>query len=409
MKLNCNVEVNNRTHNFANLSIRRKSQRTCLVIGRQSLKNNELYILLQTEQNKSGIKYKVNNNVEKIFEKFINNGKATIRIIEPPHDLIIQSDAIPLKSFIHILKLAMTNKVNLSTLAISNLNPKKISNVQKTKITIKKSSEYPTLQGFPRFTEELHIVGLDRKSFDLQILKLNCLKVLNLSNNKISSLPKEVGTLPHLQELILSQNQLGKDAARFKWAWMDQNNIRNTLCLLDLSDNLLTEIPQNIGKLNALVNLKISSNLLTHLPQSMGHLTALKYLDLSQNNLQCLPGCMMRLKLLEIDVSGNKFSITTTYNKCTIELPSLVECAARVFLKTRVHYDASLIPKTLVKYLDSANYCRCGTACFQSFIKRVLCIGVNRTICSVKSSNGGIIPYEIFFCSLKCFDVNVTL
>ncbi|KAK2574944.1 hypothetical protein KPH14_008709 [Odynerus spinipes] len=356
MKLNCNVEVNNRAHNLANLSIRRKSQRACLAIGRQSLKNNEVYILLQTEQNKSGTKYKVNNNIERIFEKFINNGKATIRMTEPPHDLIIQSDAIPLKSFVHVLKLAMSNKVDLSTLAISNLNPKKISNVQKTKITIKKNSEYPTLQGFPRFTEELHIVGLDRKSFDLQILKLNCLKVLNLSNNQVTSLPKDLGTLPHLRELILSQNQLGK-ATLSKWAWLDQNNIRSTLCLLDLSSNLLTEIPEKIGKLNALVTLKISCNSLIHLPHSMGNLTSLKYLDLSQNNLQFLPGSMRKLKLLEIDVSGNIFSTITSLYTCMIELPSLVECAARIFLKTRINYDSSVIPRTLVKYLDSAKYC----------------------------------------------------
>lgn len=59
MKLNCNVEVNNRMHNLTNLSIRKKSQRGYLVIGRQSIKNDELYILLQTEQNKCGTKYKV--------------------------------------------------------------------------------------------------------------------------------------------------------------------------------------------------------------------------------------------------------------------------------------------------------------------------------------------------------------
>ncbi|KAF7394809.1 hypothetical protein HZH66_007983 [Vespula vulgaris] len=372
MKLNCNVEVNNRMHNLTNLSIRKKSQRGYLVIGRQSIKNDELYILLQTEQNKCGTKYKVNDNIEMIFVKFIENGKATIRIKEPPHDLIIQSDAIPLKSFIHVLKLASSKKVHLSTLAISNLNGKKISNTQKTKITVKKNSEYPTLQ------------------------------VLDLSNNQITSLPKDLGSLPHLQQLILSQNQLGK-AAISKWIWLDQNNIRNTLCLLDLSCNFLTEIPEKIGKLNALVNLKLSCNSLIYLPQSMGNLISLKYLDLSQNSLQFLPGSMRKLRLLEIDVSGNSFSTTKPYYESIMQLPSLVECAARIFLKTRTNYNASLIPNTLVKYLDSAKYCVCGTACFQYFLRKPLCFNLNSTICSVKFSNDSTVPYDCFFCTLHCF------
>lgn len=57
MKLHCNVEVNNRS--FATNVIRRKSQRSILAIGRQTIKSTELYILWQTLQNKQAIKYKV--------------------------------------------------------------------------------------------------------------------------------------------------------------------------------------------------------------------------------------------------------------------------------------------------------------------------------------------------------------
>lgn len=67
----------------------------------------------------------------------------------------------------------------------------------------------------------------------------------------------------------------------------------------------------------------------------MGNLISLKYLDLSQNSLQFLPGSMRKLRLLEIDVSGNSFSTTKPYYESIMQLPSLVECAARIFLKTR--------------------------------------------------------------------------
>lgn len=55
MKLHCNVEVYNR----ALLGLpQRKSQRSVLTIGKQSDKD-DLYIVLQTLQNKKGTKYKV--------------------------------------------------------------------------------------------------------------------------------------------------------------------------------------------------------------------------------------------------------------------------------------------------------------------------------------------------------------
>lgn len=184
---------------------------------------------------------------------------------------------------------------------------------------------------------------------------------------------------------------------------MDQNNIRKTLCLLDLSNNLLTEIPEKISKLNSLVNLKINCNLLIHLPQSMGNLSALKYLDISQNSIQFLPGSMRRLRLMEINITRNTFSTTKPYLTSVTKLPSLVECAARIFLKTRINYDASLIPNTLVQYLDSAKYCVCGTACFQYFLRKIIHFDLNSTTCSVKSSNNSIVPYDCFFCSLNCF------
>ena len=58
MKLHCNIEVNNRL-SVTNV-IRRRSQRSILVIGRQTVKSTETYILWQTLQNKLGTKYKVN-------------------------------------------------------------------------------------------------------------------------------------------------------------------------------------------------------------------------------------------------------------------------------------------------------------------------------------------------------------
>lgn len=162
-------------------------------------------------------------------------------MIEPCHDLIIQSDVIQLKSFLNILKHIIGGlcKSLDKYISKSNITFKSSEFYSLQKVVVKKKSEYPILQGFPRTTEQLVLSGLDRKSFDRQILTLQNLKFLDLSNNKISFLPKELGALPHLQTLDLSHNNLGK-SIRSKWTWLEQTTLRRNLCFLDISNNLVS-------------------------------------------------------------------------------------------------------------------------------------------------------------------------
>lgn len=59
MKLTCNVEIYNRLADLTPNIARKRPQRSCLAIGRQSMKNEEIHLLLQTPTNKNGTKYKV--------------------------------------------------------------------------------------------------------------------------------------------------------------------------------------------------------------------------------------------------------------------------------------------------------------------------------------------------------------
>lgn len=129
-----------------------------------------------------------------------------------------------------------SGKVNLAVANLSSLVPKKIKAPTKTKVVVTSTCKYPVLEGFPRTTEILLLSGLDRRSFDRQILKLQNLKILNLSGNQLISLPQELGNLPNLQELYVANNQLGKSPVS-KWSWMSGHKIVNNLRLLDLSSN----------------------------------------------------------------------------------------------------------------------------------------------------------------------------
>ncbi|XP_066581605.1 leucine-rich repeat protein 1-like [Prorops nasuta] len=398
MKLHCNVEVSNRSLPVTNFT-KKKAQRSCLAIGRQTVNNDKIYLLLQTQTNKQGTKYNVDGNIEKIFTKFVTEGKATIRLTVPPHDLIVQCESVQLKSFIHVLKLVLSKKGDPAVLALSNLNPKKFSTAPKTKILIKKNSDYPTLEGFPKTTKELHVVGLNRKSFDRQILRLQSLTILNLSDNLISSLPKELGSLPYLKELYLAHNQLGKTV---KWTWLDQSPIINNLRLLDISNNLLSFLPNQIGKLKNLTDLKVNQNLLKYLPHSIGNLSNLQYLNISKNSISQLPGNIRNLRLQLFDLSENSFSSFHPISEYKLQLCSLLEFAAKAVLKAGLWYNDDTIPPILVRYLDTAGYCVCKTAIFENYIRKSVLLDLCTISTGYKTSGPTTVTLDCFFCSMLC-------
>ena len=135
-----------------------------------------------------------------------------------------------------MIKLGLINKIDAKVLKLSDLDSKKLNEALKTKIVIKHKADYPIFQGFPKITEELHTIGLQRKSFDRQILRLQNLKILNLSDNLLTTLPQELGSLPNLVELDLSNNKLGCCPSS-RWSWLSRNNISKNLRSLNLSYN----------------------------------------------------------------------------------------------------------------------------------------------------------------------------
>ncbi|NWR44257.1 LRSM1 ligase, partial [Regulus satrapa] len=79
-----------------------------------------------------------------------------------------------------------------------------------------------------------------------------------------------------------------------------------TVKVLDLHDNQLASLPADIGQLTALQVLNLERNLLKSLPQSIGDLTQLQVLNVKGNKLRELPGSVSGLRSLRaLDVSGN--------------------------------------------------------------------------------------------------------
>merc|ERR1711962_201643 len=76
--------------------------------------------------------------------------------------------------------------------------------------------------------------------------------------------------------------------------------------ILDLSCNRINTLPDNFSKLQHLVSLDLSKNGITELPPDFGELTKLKKLDLFKNNLSELPLSFYNLKSLQwLDLKAN--------------------------------------------------------------------------------------------------------
>ncbi|XP_037383228.1 leucine-rich repeat and calponin homology domain-containing protein 1 isoform X1 [Talpa occidentalis] len=123
------------------------------------------------------------------------------------------------------------------------------------------------------------------------------LEMLNLYHNCIRVIPEAIINLQMLTYLNLSRNQLSALPA--------------CLCGLPLkvliaSNNKLGSLPEEIGQLKQLMELDVSCNEITALPQQIGQLKSLRELNVRRNYLKVLPQELVDLPLVKFDFSCNK-------------------------------------------------------------------------------------------------------
>ncbi|MGH0170378.1 UNVERIFIED_CONTAM: hypothetical protein FKN15_074050 [Acipenser sinensis] len=112
------------------------------------------------------------------------------------------------------------------------------------------------------------------------------MQVLDLHENKLTSLPADLGQLCSLQVLNVERNQLQ--------------------CL-----------PESIGELSQLQTLSVRGNCLSELPTSLGRMRSLRTLDLSENKVRELPTELASVRTLE----------TLTLDAAAMTFPPASVCA----------------------------------------------------------------------------------
>ncbi|KAJ9167456.1 hypothetical protein P3X46_022107 [Hevea brasiliensis] len=126
-------------------------------------------------------------------------------------------------------------------------------------------------------------------------------RVLDISNNLIQDLPTKIGCMSSLQKLFLNGNSMSDESIY----WEGLTSLKH-LTVLSLSQNHLTVLPSELGALSSLKHLNISNNKLNCLPVEIGLLIQLEVLKANNNRMCTIPTSIGECNsLVEVNLSSN--------------------------------------------------------------------------------------------------------
>jgi len=138
--------------------------------------------------------------------------------------------------------------------------------------------------------EDVLLAGNGIKSLPDNVGLLHC-ESLNLSKNKLSSLPKSFAEMKQARYLIFYENEfeaIPEELSGFK-------NLKH----LDFYKNKITEIPEFVGKMDNLQQLFLSFNQIDKIPDTLRNLKRLKYFYIHHNELHFLPQWITEMDSIE--------------------------------------------------------------------------------------------------------------
>jgi hypothetical protein len=172
------------------------------------------------------------------------------------------------------------------------------------------------LAGARRLDLSCGLQALPTEVFDLA----DSLEVLNLSGNRLHSLPKDLVRLHRLKVIFCSDNPFAQlpevlgDCAALQVVGFKACQISEVpgaalpprLRWLILTDNAVSQLPTELGQRPALQKLMLAGNQLRHLPESLAQAHHLELLRLAANQLAVLPAWLTGLPRLSwLALAGN--------------------------------------------------------------------------------------------------------
>lgn len=172
------------------------------------------------------------------------------------------------------------------------------------------------LAGIRRLDLSADLTELPPEVFDLA----DTLEVLNLSGNRLTRLPPNLGRLHRLKIVFCSDNafthlpEVLGDCPALQVVGFKANRIAHVpasalppaLRWLVLTDNAITQLPAALGERPALQKLMLAGNQLQSLPPSLAGAQRLELVRLAANHLSDVPGWLTELpRLAWLALAGN--------------------------------------------------------------------------------------------------------
>lgn len=147
--------------------------------------------------------------------------------------------------------------------------------------------------------EILDLSGNELSSLPDDLYRLSNLRILFCSNNRFTALPDCLGQCPKLEMIGFKSNQIVQ---------VSPASLPDITRWLILTDNQITALPEDFGRLSRLQKLALAGNRLVALPESMKHCTRLELIRVAANELQAFPDVLLELpKLAWLAFAGNPF------------------------------------------------------------------------------------------------------
>lgn len=295
----------------------------------------------------------------------MREGKLTISLKEPEHDVLIKKASVALlENFVKVLQAVQAGREmpkKFTAQPPTKIQPKV------TKMVISNRGEYP-IRGFPPELISLRIDNIKLNRLQNKVADLSNLTELAVENNLLEEVPKALGSM-RLVTLSLQGNKIKRVYDIFS------GTLGSTIRVLNLSHNEIVEIPYSLCR-TTLYKLDLSHNLIETLPPSFHGGDQMTVMRLSDNRLRYLPA-NLRVRNAVLALRGNTeiFQVVQA-TKPNPDPMSLLDFAGRAvhqaFPVSRVTVDDA-IPRSLYPYLLSFVPCGgCGRQTFPSFRRRTL-------------------------------------
>ena len=144
------------------------------------------------------------------------------------------------------------------------------------------------------------------------------LRRLNLNNNYISNIPEEIYTLYKLRELSICNNLIERLPEGFYSLFK--------LRVLDLKKNFVSEISEKIRQLEELEELYLDENEITRIPKGLEELKKLRVISMKFNGITEFPKEIFEIEnIREISMNNNSIQHIVSYNNKSSNRTSIIK------------------------------------------------------------------------------------